>query len=899
MTSLKLGRPGVLLRAFFSMLGLCGLMAAQVSPDKPLPQDAGTAGLRLELRRLATTARMLHTTAHPDDEDGGMMTLEARGSGVSVTLLTLTRGEGGQNKVGSSLFDSLGVLRTLELLAAGRNYGVELRFSRVADFGYSKTVDETLEKWNGRVVPLADIVRMIRTLRPDVVVARFTGTTRDGHGNHQASAVLTREAFRAAGDPSRFPEQLQEGLLPWQAKKLYMGRLCWNDWNECEKDYTLKLNTGGKDGDLGGSAIQFAMAGLRHQLSQGAAGWSVEPGDWWSYYKLVDSVLPPTADASGHEKSFFDGLDTSLPALALRLGNEEPKAAFLAPGLREVEQLVRRATAQPDAAAEPLLAAQTKLAELAARLETSGVSEAAKQDVLGRLRQKQAQCERASVLALGLSLEAKIEATGSAAASTAVSPGETFTIAAHLHNGSKQLVTVSDLQPDLPPGYVIDSESAVRTLPPGADAEAKFTVRVPERAELTRPYWHRNDPQTETLNLIDEPRYLMLPFPPPPFGVSAQFGVGEKKSAPGRISATVMAPFRDEKDNARWRPLAVVPAFSVLVEPLSQVISLTGTGKCTVKVNVTSNLAGDAPGATLRLEVPEGWQVEPAEIAVHLAKRGESQSLTFQVTPRNLREGRLDLHAVLRFGGKEYREAYTLITREDLASFHYYQAATQKLSVVDVKVPAKIRIGYIMGAGDEIPVVLAQLGLDVELIPAVDLAKADLGRYGTIVLGIRAYDTQKALVTANQRLLDYVAGGGTVIVQYNASASDFNAGKFTPYPAQLSRSRVSVENATVTMLASGESVFHFPNEITARDFDGWVQERGLNFMESWDSHYTPLLEAHDPGEAAQKGGMLLAKVGKGTYIYTGYAFFRQLPAGVPGAVRLFVNLLSAGHEEKN
>jgi LmbE family N-acetylglucosaminyl deacetylase len=898
MTSTKLDRPGVLLRAFFSVLGLCGLMAAQVSLDKPLPQDTGAAGLRLELRRLATTARMLHTTAHPDDEDGGMLTLEARRNGVSVTLLTLTRGEGGQNKVGSSLFDSLGVLRTLELLAAGRNYGVEQRFSRVADFGYSKTVDETLDKWNGHEIPLADIVRMIRTLRPDVVVARFTGTTRDGHGNHQASAVLTREAFRAAGDASRFPEQFKEGLLPWQAQKLYLGRLCWNDWHECEKDYTLKLNTGGEDADLGGSSIQFAMAGLRHQLSQGAAGWSVEPGDWWSYYKLVDSVLPPTADASGHEKSFFDGLDTSLPALALRLRNDEAKAAFLAPGLREVEQLVKRATAQPDAAAEPLLAAQVKLAELAARLEISGVSEAVKQDVLGRLRQKQAQCERASVLALGLSLEATIEATGSAP--TAVSPGETFTIATHLHNGLKQLVTVSDLRPDLPPGYVVDAESAVRSLPPGADAEAKFTVRVPERTELTRPYWHRNDPQTETLNLIDEPRYVMLPFPPPPFGVSARFGLGEKKDAPGRVSATVMAPFRDEKDNARWRPLAVVPAFSVLVEPLSQVIPLTGAVRCTVKVNVTSNLAGSAPGgATLRLEVPEGWQLEPAEIAVHLASRGESQGFTFQVTPRNLREGRLHLHAVLRFGGQDYREAYTLITREDLASFHYYQAATQKLSVVDVKVPATIKIGYIMGAGDEIPTVLAQLGLDVELIPAVDLAKANLGRYGTVVLGIRAYDTQKALAAANQQLLDYVSGGGTLVVQYNASSSDFNAGKFTPYPAQLGRSRVSVENAVVTMLAPGEAVFHFPNEIAARDFDGWVQERGLNFMESWDSHYTPLLESHDPGETAQRGGMLLAKVGKGTYIYTGYAFFRQLPAGVPGAVRLFVNLLSAGHEGTN
>ena len=267
--------------------------AAQPSPIDPLPPDTGVAGLKQMLVRLQTTARLMQTTAHPDDEDGGMLTLESRGHGVTTLLMTLTRGEGGQNKVGSNLFDVLGVLRTLELTASDRYYGVEQRFSRVADFGYSKNPDETFQKWGGHDIPLGDMVRVIRTFRPDVLIARFSGTERDGHGHHQASAILTKEAFRAAADPNRFPDQIKEGLLPWQAKKFYIGNVCGFGASTCPaENYTIRLNTGQVNPVLGMSYIQFAMEGLRHQLSQGAGGWSVEPGDRYTYYKLVDSVLP-------------------------------------------------------------------------------------------------------------------------------------------------------------------------------------------------------------------------------------------------------------------------------------------------------------------------------------------------------------------------------------------------------------------------------------------------------------------------------------------------------------------------------------------------------------------------------------------------------------------------------
>ena len=268
----------------------------------------------------------MQVVAHPDDEDGGMLTLEARGRGVDTLLMTLNRGEGGQNKVGSNLSDVLGVLRSLELLAADQYYGVQERFSRVADFGFSKTAEETFAKWGGHDVALGDMVRVIRTFRPDVLVARFSGTTRDGHGNHQASAILTQEAFRAAADPKRFPEQIAAGLQPWQAKKIYIGNVCSFGAQTCDDDkWTLKMNSGEKSDALGMSYVQFAMEGLRHQLSQGAANWTVDAGDRFTFYKLVDSVGPSTLDRSGHEKSFFDGIDTSLPGLAPSAVSEEKK----------------------------------------------------------------------------------------------------------------------------------------------------------------------------------------------------------------------------------------------------------------------------------------------------------------------------------------------------------------------------------------------------------------------------------------------------------------------------------------------------------------------------------------------------------------------------------------------
>src|SRR5579885_2206573 len=310
-----------------------------------IPQDEGDAGLHLEILRLQTAARLMQVVAHPDDEDGGLLTLEARGHGVDTLLMTLNRGEGGQNKIGSNLSDVLGVLRAEELLASDEYYGVQERFSRVADFGFSKTADETFTKWGGHDVALADMVRVIRTFRPDVLIARFSGTDRDGHGNHQASSLLAKEAFRAAGDPNRFPEQIAQGLQPWQPKKFYRGNVCpWGATTCPDADWTVKFNTGQRNDALGTSYIQLAMQGLRHQMSQGAANWTVDPGDRFTFYKLDDSVIPSTVGKDGHEKDFFDGIDESLPALAGRLGAEEKKLPELRQHLNEIAKQIASAS---------------------------------------------------------------------------------------------------------------------------------------------------------------------------------------------------------------------------------------------------------------------------------------------------------------------------------------------------------------------------------------------------------------------------------------------------------------------------------------------------------------------------------------------------------------------------
>jgi len=513
------------------------------------------------------------------------------------------------------------------------------------------------------------------------------------------------------------------------------------------------------------------------------------------------------------------------------------------------------------------------------------------------LATKESQFERAVNLALGIEFHVTADAsvgTNPEDAFMAV-PGQRFEISARLTSPEKLADVRMEL--DLPPlwqyNQIKGGSSASPAKPSSVSSSTAdavtFQVVVPEDARYTRPYWHRSDPERDSLNVIDDPEYVTLPFPPPPVRAHAVYEFHRRQ---GVTRAVAMVEYKDSQAELE-RTLAVAPPFSIMLEPGQQVIPTQGNGAREVRVEVFTNLSGASDG-TLHLEVPRGWRVDPANRRLEFSGRGERREVEFHLFHDAIQEGTAEIRAVFRSRGKDYSEGYSVVTRQDLDSFYYYQPAVQHLSMVEVKVPKNLKVGYIMGAGDDIPTVLKQLGIDVTLVAADRLGSEDLSQYGTLVLGIRANDTQKEVAENRQKLLDFVSQGGTLIVQYNTGVSDFNKDGLTPYHAELSRARVSVEEAPVKILAPDDSVFHDPNPISERDFNGWVQERGLYFMDQWADQFKPLLACHDPGEPDQEGGLLRAQYGKGTYIYTGYAFFRQLPAGVPGAIRLYVNLLAAG-----
>ena len=845
----------------------------------PLPQDTGAPGLLQAIQHLRNTGRLMQTTAHPDDEDGGMLTLMSRGTGAHVTLLTLNRGEGGQNRTGSGLFDELGVLRTLELTAADRYYGVEQRFTRVCDFGYSKTAAETFEKWGGHDVALGDMVRIIRTVRPDVIVSRFQGTSADGHGNHEAAGILSKEAFRAAGDPNRFPEQIAQGLLPWQAKKFYTGTGFRDN-----PDYTVILETTQDSPWLGMNYQQFAMQGLKHQVSQGVGMGSLPDGKRFTRYRLVDSVLPNTLDASGHERDFFDGIDTSIAGLSKRLGPEAHRSERLPQLFRDLQSKLDSAAESAKgnikSAAKPLAEANTILAQIESEMARAGISKVAQNDLRAHLPTSK-ELEHAINLAEGVTLDAKVVAAAAPSAQLAV-PGQEFTVVVNLHGPDGARIQKSSI--NVPAGWTATEIQGDTKLP----TEHRFRVHVAQAAQYSKPYFHRDNPDTESVYKIDNIAELGLPLPAPQVQAQVDY---EIDGVTGRVSEPVEADAVLE-GGTRAVPVAVAPEASVLFEEPSRVVRVGQTQPVEVTVRVRSSVAEIRDGS-LSLHAGSAWRVEPTEQPVDIQGKGTERSYKFFVFPDADKETRFELRAKLTISGRDYYQGFSTVSRSDLATAYYYQPAVERVSVVNLQLPQNYSVGYIMGAGDDIPTVLRQAGLNIKMISAEELASGDLSKYNAIVLGIRAYDVNDDVKKNNARLLSFVEKGGTLVVQYNTGTGEFSSGHYAPYPLELGRDRVSVEQAPVEILDPKDFVFNEPNDITQHDFDGWVQERGLYFARSWGGKFVPLLRSNDPGEQPLDGGLVRAWYGKGTYIYTSYAFFRQLPYGVPGALRLFVNLLSA------
>jgi LmbE family N-acetylglucosaminyl deacetylase len=855
-----------------------------------LPADRGAAGTWQKLLKLRTTASAMHTTAHPDDEDGGVLAWLSRGQGARTALLTLNRGEAGDNAIGPELFDGLGLIRTEELLVADRHYGVDDQyFTDVVDYGFSKRLDEALEKW-GREDLLREVVRVVRIDRPLVLVSRFRGDARDGHGNHQAAGLVTREAFRAAGDPAMFPEQLAEGLRPWSPRRLFVGA-------REEDEGTIRIDAGEYSPWLGDSYRDFARLGLSFQRSQNGGQLVLAPGSSYAYYQRV----APAGPAPGKESGFFDGIDTSLPGMFVMLGRPAPAGA--AEVLRRIDAEVSAATAA-FTMADPSACVPALARGLGATRDALALA-APEPDATFLLRIKERQFMDAINAALGLELTAFAqpantpEPTGPWAAYAppptlpAPVPGQRFEVIARLANRGGTDVTVSELALEAGRGWTIAPASASLPAVLGRNAVAtrRFGVALAEDVPLgSRPYYSRRSIQ-ENRYEIGDPAQRHRPATAPAAVAVARYAVAG-------VAVEARAVLRRREAQLPYgyatREVMIVPAVSLSMAPATAVIP-AGAGPRTLALQV--ELIGNVDGALagqVTLELPPGWTARPSVRPFRFSRAGERSVHGFDVTAPSPSGHAYEVRAVASAGGREYREGYQLLEHRDLETRYLYRPARSEVRGVDVKVAPGLSVGYVMGVGDQVPAAIAQLGARVQLLDEKDLASGNLGRFDTIVTGTRAYVVREDLRTYNQRLLDYVKGGGNLVVLYNTP--EFVPGKLAPYPAELpaDAEEVSEEDSPVEILAPAEAVLHRPNPITLADFRGWVEQRGSKFFRSWDAAYTPIIATHDQGQEPQKGGWLTARYGKGHYTYFAYALHRQLPYGVPGAYRLLANLLSLG-----
>lgn len=839
-------------------------------PSPPPLEPASTGGVTAvdrALTQLSTHRRLLVVGAHPDDEDTSLIALVARGMGGSAAYLSLSRGEGGQNLIGPELGVGLGLIRSRELLAARSVDGGRQFFTRAYDFGYTRSLDETLRLWPKDVL-VEDAVRVIRRFKPQVIVSVFPGVPHPNHGQHQAAGVTAYTAFPLAGDPKMLPELAAEGLSPWAPQALYRSTRFEPD---SDKTTTLVLPLNGVDPLAGKSIFQLAMASRSMHRSQDM-GQIQRLGPQESRVGWVDG----TAGKEG--KDLFDGIDTRLSAMAATVADAG-----------------RRKAAEDHLAAAQAAAEKARTALIPGRL---GETVPAFLSILRSLRDARAGLteddrsardlidEKIEIAEAGLAAAAGI-AVDATTASEELVDGETFTVQTVLWNsGTRPVSGVSVTLESAPEWGGAPLAGDTKELAAGALGTWELKPTVPATAPATIPYFLRKPLMGSLYDWsAATPAERGEPFGPPPLVARFRFTV---EGVPVSLEREVVHLHRDQALGEVRRPLRVVPAVEVAVADDLLVWPVQSREPRRLRVTLTSHSQNPVSG---RLEAA-GWpSVTPQSFSLGAA--GEPEDLELTLTPpKDFKPGRttLELAAVLA-DGQRFSLAVPEVDYPHIRATPRPLPARVAIQSADLRLPPLKRVGYVRGASDRVPEFLRQAGVPLELLGPEQLDSGDLSRYDVIVIGSRAYETDPALARANHRILDYVKNGGHVVVQYQQYP--YIEGKFAPLPLDIARphDRITDETAPVTVLDPASPVFTTPNKIGPEDWTGWIQERGLYFAHTWDPAYTPLLSMKDPDTEDLKGGLLVAKVGKGTYVYTGLAFFRQLPAGVPGGYRLFANLL--------
>ena len=861
--------------------------------SQPISLDTGAAGAWQKINKLKTTASVLHGTAHPDDEHGGVLAKLSRGDGARVMLLTLTRGESGDNAIGPQLFDALGLIRTDELLTADKYYGVdEQLFSTMIDYGFSKRLDETTEKW-GLENAFSDVVRIIRRTRPWIVISRFQGNARDGHGNHSAAGLLSQQASEAAGDPNRFPEQIKEGLRPWSPLKVYMGGV------RADENWTVRIDTGEYNPVLGDSYANIAAFGLSFQRSQNGGRYAASAGPSYSYYMRTASRVK----APDKENSIFDGIDTTYAGLFKTLGRAAPTGVESA--LTGIDAAVARAIATfkftDPASAVPALAEGLTLTR-----EVMDKS-ATEPDLLYVLRIKERQFQDAITAALGVELSAFADPSskppapdtagrgggrGVVPTMPAPIPGQTFGLNVRFTNRGTMPVQIGSILMMPSPGYTFTAQGGqLSTVEQQQSGTFSFAVKLADDAQIsTKPYFSRAA-FTENRYTLSDPSVFGRPFNPPPLVAVATYTVNG-------VEVQAMEVVKRREPNLPYgyvtREVRTVPRLALTVSPMTAVVPLSSPTRA-VDLDVTVMHNASAPtNGQLTLTLPAGWTSTPAQHAFAFQRAGERTTYRFKVSAKTIDTQLRDVVAVATAESTQYKEGYELIEPRDLEARYLYRPSIAKVRGVDVQVAPNLKVGYVMGIGDQVPIGLQQLGATVTLLTERDLATADLSVYDAIMTGTRAYAVREDLKTYNTRLLDYVKNGGNMIVLYNTF--ELVPNQFAPFPGELlaSAEEVSEEDSPITILAPADQAFNWPNKITLSDFNDWVEQRGSKFWTTWDKAYTPMISTFDKGQAPQSGGWLTARYGKGHWTYFAYALHRQLPYGVSGAFRITANLLALG-----